>query len=65
MLDEVDCAVIVDLGACKAFGEILTEAGTPKWNEGFDRISTVNNDKIGLRKLRDWLGVPEDVLEST
>lgn len=65
MLDEGDCAVIVDLWACKPFGETLTEAGTPKWNEGFDRTSTVNNDKIGLKKLREWLGVPEDVLETT
>ncbi|OIW22828.1 hypothetical protein CONLIGDRAFT_719671 [Coniochaeta ligniaria NRRL 30616] len=64
MLDDEDCPVIVDLGSCKAFGEVLTEAGTPRWNDGFDTVSTRNNDKIGLRKLREWLGIPEDMLES-
>lgn len=41
MLDEDDHPVIIDLGSCKAFGEVLTEGGPPKWNEGFEEVSTV------------------------
>lgn len=40
LLDENDRPVIFDLGSCKAFGEKLTEGGIPKWNDGFDEVST-------------------------
>ena len=65
MLDEEDRPVIVDLGSCKPFGEKLNEGGTPGWNDGFDEdVSTASNDRIGLTKVGEWLGIPgKELLE--
>jgi serine/threonine protein kinase len=63
MLDEGDRPVIVDFGGCMPFGEKLTESGTPGWNEGFDEdVSRANNDRIGLTKVGEWLGVAVEQL---
>jgi hypothetical protein len=51
MLDENDCPIIVDLGSCKPFGEPLSEAGTPQWNEGFGNVSSIKKDEFRLGKL--------------
>lgn len=63
MLDEEDRPVIVDLGSCTPFGERLTEGGTPGWNDGFgEEFSRASNDEIGLRKVGEWLGITEKLL---
>jgi len=64
MLDEEDRPVIVDLGGCRPFGEEMVEGGTLDWNDGFDEdVSTANNDMIGLRKVGEWLGISEELID--
>ncbi len=63
MLDDEDHPVVVDFGGCRPFGEGLVELGTPGWNEGFDlEVSTARNDLIGLRKIGEWLEIPQESL---
>lgn len=57
MMDSDDKPVIIDLGSCKPIGQVLTELGTPGWNDGFDEVSSIRNDYIGLKKMAEWLGI--------
>jgi len=59
MLTEEDVPVIIDYGSCRPVGDILYEGGTPGWNENFDSVSSLRNDETGVRKIREWLAVPE------
>lgn len=52
--------ILADLGSIKPFGERLTERGTPPWNEGFGVDFDAEHDRIGLRKVRAWLELPDD-----
>lgn len=55
MFDENDRLVIIDLGASRQIGNMLSQTGTPGWNEGFDRTSSIRNDEIGFGKIQEWL----------
>lgn len=57
MLDALDQPVIVEFGTCQPVGELLSELGTMDWNDGFDDVSSLKNDEIGLRKIQKWLGL--------
>jgi len=57
MLDEQGRPVIIDMGSCKPLGQKLHQGGTPDWNDGFEEVSSVANDQIGLQKVGEWLSV--------
>lgn len=55
MVDEGGHAILIDFGSARPFGEELHEGGTTGFNDGFEIVSSIHNDVIGLAKLRAWL----------
>ncbi|KAM0433435.1 hypothetical protein ACHAPT_004315 [Fusarium lateritium] len=55
MVDAEDRPVIIDLGSAKPLGERLFQAGTQGWNDGFEKVSSVANDEIGLAVMKKYL----------
>lgn len=60
VLDINDKPIIIDFGSSMKFGEELQEHGTPGWNEGFEDVSSLKNDEIGMHKLSEFLGVTDE-----
>lgn len=55
MVDAEDRLVIIDLGAAMPLGQFLHQGGTAGWNTGFEENSSVSNDEIGLRLIKEYL----------
>ena len=55
LVNELDRAIITDLGSCQPFGKPLITAGTPGWIEEEYTVSAQRNDEVALGKIRTWL----------
>ncbi|KAL6365569.1 hypothetical protein LRP88_01569 [Fusarium phalaenopsidis] len=55
MVDAEDRLIIIDLGAAMPLGQFLHQGGTAGWNDGFEENSSVSNDEIGLRLMKEYL----------
>lgn len=55
MLDDSDVPYLIDLGSCRPFGKALVTAGTVGWVDRDFTMSALENDDVGLRKLKAWL----------
>ncbi|RSL63297.1 hypothetical protein CEP53_004496 [Fusarium sp. AF-6] len=55
MVDAEDRLIIIDLGAAMPLGQLLHQGGTAGWNHGFEEKSSVANDEIGLRQMKEYL----------
>lgn len=55
VMNSQDRPVVIDMGSCKPLGEELSQMGTPDWNDGFEEVSSIANDKIGLKEIREWI----------
>lgn len=57
MLDEDKFPYLIDFGSCRPIGTRLMQAGTAGFIDGHSSISDFRHDKVGIEKMKEWLGL--------
>lgn len=59
MVDGEDRPTVIDKGSNKVLGSVTSQMRSPDWRrENLDTSSKIN-DKIGLKKIEEWLLSPK------